>query len=133
MASLPPIQNLKKEDFPGESWAEKLLWPINKFMSSIYNALNKNLTFAENFRGVTRQVDFINTASNLPIQFPWELRGSRPTDLWISSVTPLESGATPTAGVWAEWSYDGQAISVTQVTGLVSNKKYQLRFIAVSG
>lgn len=132
MAFLPPINQIKKEDFPGESWAEKLLWPINRFMTTMYQALNRDLTFRENIRGVVKELTFTNTSANLPIQFQWDLTGVKPTDLWITSVTPQEGSATPTAAVWVEWSYDGTIISISQITGLVADKRYLLRFIVVS-
>lgn len=132
MAFLPPISQIKKEDFPGESWAEKLLWPINRFMTAIYSALNNDLTFKENVRGQVQEFTFTNTATNLPIQFQWTRTGVKPTDLWVTAVTPQEGSATPTAAVWAEWGYDGSVISISQITGLVANKRYLLRFIIVS-
>jgi hypothetical protein len=131
MASLPPVNTIKTEDFPGEKWAEKLLWPINRFMQAIYGALNKNLTFHENMRAITKEVIFTNSAANLPIKFSWPLP-VRPTDLWVTAVSPVGSSSNPTGAVWAQWTFDGTQVFVTQVTGLVADNKYNLRFVVAS-
>ena len=131
MAALPPITAIKKEDFPKESWSEKLLWPLNRFMNSVYAALNKNLTFTENIRSQVKELNFIYSTDILPIKFAWTL-ANRPTDLWVSSVTPQGSAADPTAAVWAQWTFDGSAVVVTKIFGLTADDRYTVRFIIAS-
>lgn len=58
MATPPPKKTLTLEDVPGApGWLEKLLGPLNTALRASAEALERGLTFRENFSGEVRQVD----------------------------------------------------------------------------
>lgn len=127
MASIPPINRIVKEDFPGEPWAEKLLWPINRFMESVVSGFNNNLTFSENMLGQTKQLQF--EANNFPLKFA--PRVVRPTDMWISSLRRVD-GTTTTNAVSMDWEVgDDGSVVVNNITGLAAGEEYIIRFVLV--
>lgn len=131
MAELPPVQQIKADDLPRERWVERFLWPLNRFMDSVYTALSRDLTFTENMRALVRTQSFVYEASDLPLRLRWDLT-SLPTDLWITRVRALGGAAQPSAAVWARWSFDGQNVLIEQITGLTGGDRYELRFIIAS-
>lgn len=51
MSRLPSKFTLRLEDFPdAPDWFTGVVSQLNDFMSSVYNSLNRDLTFGENFR-----------------------------------------------------------------------------------
>lgn len=130
MAKLPPISRFLREDFQEVSWIEKLLQPLNQFMTLVYSALNANLTLGENMRAQIKELSITTDGSgDATASFAWGLT-SIPTDLWVSRVVSV--GTAPTAAVSVDWSYDGQAINITQFHGLASSSTYRIRMIAMA-
>jgi len=67
MAQLPNQKRILKEDLrEAPSWIDKLLYPLNSFMESVYFALNRNLNFQENIASQIYEIEF-TTASDYPI------------------------------------------------------------------
>jgi len=130
MSKLPPVKELKKEDFSDVEWIDKLLWPINRFMSSVYRALNQGLTFTDNFRAQIKEFEFTQAANTYPLKFAWDIRGASPTDLWVTRVVTLK-GAAPNY-CFPIWEYDGSSVSIT-FNGLTDTNKYKIRITAIAG
>jgi hypothetical protein len=128
MAKLPAINQIKKEDFPDQGWIEKLLSPINSFMRSVYQALNKGITVGDNLSGQSKTIDFVYSASG-SVSFAWN-SPSRPEHVWVTGV--VSYGAQPTAAVWANWTFDGTAVTLNQITGLTAGERYKLTVIALT-
>lgn len=64
MANLPKITRIRREDLPdAPGWIEKLLYPLNLFMEGVYQALNKNLTYAENLAAKVVEFEFTTPAA----------------------------------------------------------------------
>lgn len=58
MAPPPPKKTVTREDAPGApEWVERLVAPINAFMSPTAAALARGLTFRENFAGEVKTVE----------------------------------------------------------------------------
>lgn len=128
MAKLPPLTRLLKEDFRDQSWIDKLLLPLNQFFSSVYSALNRNLTIPDNMRGDVKTLTFTSDGSgNATASFAWNLSVA-PTDLWV---TRIISGV-PTGAIQPTWTYDGRSINISSFTGLDDNTKYIIRVIAIA-
>lgn len=64
MAKLPKITRIRREDLPdAPGWIEKLLYPLNLFMEGVYQALNQNLTYAENLASKVVAFEFTTPAA----------------------------------------------------------------------
>lgn len=129
MAKLPPIKKLVKEDFAQYPWAEKLLWPLNRFMEAVYSALDKHLTPNQNMIAQTLEIQFIENNITYPIPFAWDGAGVAPTDLIVTRVVSLDN-TNPSAAVTAYWNYDGTTINVYKIFGLDGTKEYKIRMLA---
>lgn len=69
MASLPQISNLSVEgmlDAEGGLDPQRLLYALNQFMGPTHQALNRQLTFGENFKATVKDVRFA-----MPSDAPW--------------------------------------------------------------
>lgn len=64
MARLPSKKLLLVEDFPAEvqSWIDKIIRPLNLFMEETVTALNKQLTYGENFLAQIKDTEVIGNA-----------------------------------------------------------------------
>ena len=131
MAQLPPINRIVKEDFAEEPWAEKLLWPINRFFESVVQALNRNITISENMRGFVKQITI--TGGEYPFQFTPDLPGNAiPTDILLSSLRRTD-GTVTTNAVSIDWEIASNSqIQINNITGLTADERYIARFIVLS-
>lgn len=134
MARLPPISRIVKEDFPNEPWAEKLLWPLNRFMENVVSALNRTLTFNENLAAQTKQISF-TTASPVGSTFPIRFSPSTParvSDVWISSLRRAD-GQTMTSAFGLDWSLDNSnSVQLNYISGLDPSTSYVIRLCVLS-
>lgn len=64
---IPVTRTLRTEDFPNESWAPRLLPPINAFFNYAFLALTKGLNFDDNLQGFSRDLDVTITPSSFPL------------------------------------------------------------------
>ena len=132
MAQLPEIKRLHRQDFPDQtSWIDGLLAPLNRFFDSVYTALNRGLTFRDNMVAQVKELEFRETSGTYPIRFAWNLK-SQPTDLIVTRVVTV-SGSGPSGAVWANWSYNGSAVEIEDITGLTADDEYKIRVIAFAG
>lgn len=128
MAQLPQRNRLNFSGLTLEGIAKL----YNQFVNDIIYALNRRLTFKENFDGIIHTVELDGV---FPVKVTWP-RPQQPTALWAVNIK--RSDQTPTAlsaGFIVEWEYlDGQ-ISIINTPGLTpsTSNKYQLTFIAVTG
>ena len=137
MSKLPAIKRIVKEDFSEYPWAEKLLWPINRFMDTIYGALNRDVTFSENIRAQLKTLNFATAASvadTFPLKFQPDPEISNtvpPSDIILTKIG-RNDGVSLASGATLEWTLasDGQ-ISINNITGLVASVAYSLRLIVL--
>lgn len=129
MANLPRLKRFVTEDFQSQKeWIGSLLDPLNQLIDTIYEALNKGLTFRENVRSVVKTLDFTQATSAYPIKFPWGLRGTGPTALMVARV--VYNSTAPTTTVGCDWEFDGENISIKSFFGLTTGEKYKITLIA---
>lgn len=137
MAQLPPVRRIFREDLGGEapSWITRLLSPLNGFLEAVYSALNKNLTFSQNFRAQIKEFSVLagalaadNTFS-FPVEFPAKPIGLSLLQVNAGDGTPLSL----TAAVGVSWNWDSQSntIQITAITGLTSGQMYQIRVLVI--
>lgn len=134
MAQIPPILKLLLEDIPADnrSWMEKLVQPINTFISSVIYALSGNLTLGENVRAVVFTSTFTNNSSSFPIRIR-NTMGSKPTGTLILKADNLTNPATvPTALSITDWQItNSNDVAINSISGLTANNKYQITFLVL--
>ena len=126
MSAIPPLRRLASEDFSGQSWADKLVSPLNAFMESVRAALVNSLTVNENMAGMIKTVEL---DGNFPTKVAWTL-SSRPMSVLVGNVYKSDgSSFTLSAAVQVQWSFSqtGQ-LSIDAVTGITptSTTKYKV-------
>lgn len=136
MAKLPLIDRISREDFTDvpkefEPILDRLLFQINSFFTTTYDALNKNLTLGDNIVGMykTLRVTAGAAANNNTINFTHTLK-VKPTGVTIVAVAQVGSSYTVlTSAVWCNWhlGIDGQ-INIDAITGLTNTKQYDITF-----
>lgn len=134
MAKLPPVQRLVTEDFSDQKkWIGKLLSPINQFMESIYQSLNRGLTLKDNLAADVLETQLEGV---FPAKIAWTLK-SKPVAVLVGQVE-LVSGATVSlsSAVGIRWSYNGQGVlQIDQVLGITpsATAKYRLTLVCFTG
>lgn len=110
MAALPPLQSLSKEAVlaaDGSIDAERFLYALNQFVGPTYGALNRQLTFGENFAAVLKTVRVVTPAVDFvapTLQNSWanysgfDTAGYRIDDRGAVSLKGVIAGGTTTAG-----------------------------------
>jgi len=138
MARLPNQRRINREDVKNApSWIDNLITPINSFMESMYSAVNKNLTFQENFISQIRTITFTTSATYtasgtwVPVTFPSGLRGTRAQGVLVlqalnttaDNFTPLKKAVT------CDWLDNGETITLYFVSGLADSTSYTVRVL----
>ena len=119
MAKLPTINNLNIEDVAEDqrSWFEKMLQSLNRFMSSTVAALNRGLTFDENFRAFTKTVTYIHIASgSFKVANPLSFKPMGVFKMKIDDISPVATRAGITFPIDFMWDMvsDG-SIKITPI------------------
>ncbi len=123
---LPQISRIITEDLPAEvkDWVAKIVDPINNFMLTIKNGLNKGITVNENLSGSIKS--FQLSGGTLTFSYG----SSRPPQIVVlGSWTNLsDSSWTPTSGIGLKWSYTNEVITCT-FYGMDATDKYSVTLI----
>ena len=140
MAKLPVFKRIQREDFPdAPNWIDKVIYPINKFFESTYNALNKQLAFEENVTAEIRSFEFTTlagydgTAANFdPLTFQRNLR-SAPEGLLLLQISKFGLATySPIEGdVYVDWIHEEGIVTIGLVRGLAVSTKYNLRVMII--
>ncbi len=134
MAQAPQNVQLSPEDFDkkDQGLVSRLATILNSFFESVAQALNRSLTFGENFAGETKELTVTGGQS---ITFRYS-GGGTPQYLFIggfrNTTTPTE--VLTSAVSLPQWSYDGRgSITIQSIPGLTSGHKYLIKFIITRG
>lgn len=136
MAKLPIGDRLSREDFSDvpkdfEPILDRLLFQLNNFLTTVYDALNKNLTIGDNIVGMYKTLRIVagaNPEDNTQ-KFTHTLK-IKPTGVTIVAVTQIGATYTVlTSAVWCNWhlGIDGQ-INIDAITGLTNTEQYDITF-----
>lgn len=130
---------MSQEDFPeAPSWFARLLWPLNQFITSMFLALNRGLTFEENFQCNLRTLTFrtattytsdrtwvnITYAHNLP-RPPFGVLLCKLTE----TNNPTGSEALNSMGTKLKWSEFGGQVTIRFIEGLNDNTDYTINLL----
>lgn len=137
---LPTYKRILREDLKDlPDSISQVLYPLNQFMETIYNTLNRNLTFSDNVLSFTKELTFTTsstyTASGtwtplsiaIPDNFQVKVSGvvvlqGGPTDVL------LVAGSSPISIIWAE---DNRTVQINWIAGLVDSTDYKFKFLVV--
>jgi hypothetical protein len=133
---LPEIRRILREDIKeAPSWIEKLLTPLNSFMSVVYENLNKNITFRENIACQIKEMEFetLATYSSLDwtlVQFKglsYKATGVLLMQLYEKADTyiPIKKAVS------IDWLDLNGSININYISGLENSKKYFARFLVI--
>jgi len=130
---LPSQKKILKEDLKGApAWINGLIDPLNSFMESTYQALNRNITFTENVASFVKEITY-KTSSTYPsgqetISFRNELK-TKPIGCLVMQVYE-KTTYTPAPGpVYIPWVEDQGSVVVSTITGLEADKTYLIRLL----
>lgn len=131
MASPPSIQRFYSDDYKeAPSWFKNsFLNTLNLFVFPAYNALNKNLTVADNLNEAYEVIGVIGnvTPTSNVASFLNPIQGD-PTGVTVVNVqiTGTPTQQYPTAAVQVFWTFDGTSIQIGAITGLANGVTYSI-------
>jgi len=130
---LPVIKKILREDVrEAPSWVNGLIDPINSFMETVYQALNKNLTLTENIASFVTEITY-RTISTYPTgqettNFMNQLK-VRPSGVMVMQVYDKLTYLPPPGPVYVPWTLNGDQIVMRTITGLEADKAYMIRLV----
>jgi len=135
MSQLPPYRRIGLEDVKGApSWIESLIYILNNFMETVYGALNRNLSFSENFRGEFKTVNLTAgaTADTNKFRFTTALK-LKPTGVIPMSVTEVGGNYVVLTNPISipSWRWESGQIIVESIAGLTNTKQYQVTVLVI--
>ena len=130
---LPTAKRILREDVKGiADQIGPVIDTLNSFMETVYQAMNRNMTFHENIRCQVKEIPY-RTPSTYPAgvektKFLSELK-VKATGLWPVFAVD-KSDYSPAAGpVYIPWVEDDGEIVISTITGLEASKIYTIRLI----
>lgn len=128
---LPNIRRILREDLGADvpNWTLNLIGPLNSFMESVYQTLNKNVTFSENIASFVTEITVRTDGSGNfdRVQFLNQIK-TRPQSVQICQVY-VKSTFDPIAAAAISWNTDGTNLNVYEITGLSPSETYIVRLL----
>lgn len=130
MSQLPPYRRIGLEDVKGApSWIEGLINVLNNFMETVYGALNRNLSFSENFRAEFKSFTLTAgvTADLNKFRFTTALK-QKPTGVIPMQVYELGGNYVVLTAPLSipSWRWESGQIIIESISGLTSTKQYSV-------
>lgn len=132
---LPTQKKILREDLKGApEWADGIITPVNSFMESTYQALNKNITFTENINSFIKELTY-KTPTTYPtgvetVTFKNTLK-TRATGVFVMQVYDKSTYIPAPGPVYVPWIEDNGNLVIYPVTGLEADKTYLIRLVIV--
>ncbi|MFW7382365.1 MAG: hypothetical protein ACOH5I_26445 [Oligoflexus sp.] len=131
MAKLPSVKRILPESFADLKleWLPRLLSPINSYMEDNYRALNRGLTFTDNFAAQINSVTYTGAS----VKFAWN-QASKPIGCTIQNVRRINGNTNITAAYALQWAWTGDSVTLT-VPGLpaTASDKYEITLLTITG
>lgn len=134
MAQLPSSKKILREDLKdAPPWISQVIEPFNSLGESVYQAFNKNITFADNVASFIKELTY-KTSVSYPaaevVEFANTLK-TKAIGLWPLQVVD-RSTYLPAAGpIYIPWVENNGVIQVGSITGLVASKTYTVRLLVI--
>lgn len=123
---IPSFTRIITEDFSKEvqKWIPKLADPLNNFMLTMKNGLNKGITINENMSGEVKTI----LVTGGTVSFSYE-SSRQPKAVMLGNWVNLDDSAwAPTAGIGLKWSYGERVVTCT-FYGLDATDKYNITLV----
>ena len=131
---LPTQKKILREDLKGApEYVNGIIDPVNTFMESTYQALNKNITLTENIASFVKELTY-KTDSTYPaaqpiVTFKNELK-KRPIGVVVLQVYDKATYIPAAGPVYIPWITDGAGdLVVYTIPGLAADKTYLVRVV----
>lgn len=128
---LPTQKKILREDLKdAPAYVNGIIEPVNSFMESVYQALNKNITLGENIASFLKELIY-TTPSTYPtgvenVLFQNTLR-TRPIGIFLMQVYDRTTYVPPPGPVFIPWVDDNGTLVIYPITGLEASKTYLIR------
>lgn len=115
------------EELPSEvrGWFQKVTTVLNPYLDVTYQALNRGLTVADNFKAQSYTQTLQPGQTKLKLAYRLN---ERPIEVRIAQLIASD-GTVPTSAPYCHWQYVNETIEAT-IVGLDSLKKYSITLIA---
>lgn len=134
MSALPPIKRITREDLrEAPAWVDRMLYPINLFMDSVYSSLSHLLTFQDNFLSQIQTFQLVAgaAATNNTAKFLLTMK-KRPQHMFVLSVSVNNASNITTGGPNAiAWNYDGTNVNIISISGLTNGTTYNVTVLLI--
>lgn len=135
MAKLSFLKRIVSEDYDKQyqSLVSKLSYIINTALEAIAAALNKGLTFEDNFNSQVKDLELTVDSDSVPqltTSFKYELKTQCIGIIVIRATAKTAVITYPTSQPWVSFSESNGQINILKITGIQSGTKYQLRLVA---
>lgn len=137
MGKLPSIKKITREDLKdAPDWINQLISPLNSFMESVYQTLNKQVTFSENVACQIREVEFktsstYSTGTFEAIEFVSNLKTKAKGLLLMQIYEKSDNFNAIKQAVSMDWLDVNGTITIYHVSGLSDSKNYVLRVLVI--
>ena len=126
------FKRIVKEDFEekDQPLIEKLSSVFNLFQEQVYYAFNNNITIAENLNAVMVTYKAKVDVTGKPIgnnQIKYTLK-TRPVGSMVINARSYD-GSLLTGSPFVTYTINGEIITITQLTGLLPNKDYDVTIV----
>lgn len=133
MSALPPYRRIGLEDLKGApSWVEGLITILNNFMETVYGALNRNLSFSENFRAEFKSFTLTAgaTADLNKFRFTTALK-QKPTGVIPLQVTEVGGNYVVLTSAISipSWRWESGQIVIESISGMTSGQQYNITIL----
>lgn len=131
---LPSQIKILREDVKGApEWVDRLIGPFNSLAETIYQAMNRNLTFSENIACFLKEITY-KTTSAYPvaenITFTNALR-TKAVGCWVVQAYDRSNYEPAPGPCYVPWVENNGTIVVGPITGLQASKIYTIRLIVI--
>lgn len=127
MAQLPPIKLISREDIGPDApaWLDKLLYPINLFMTSIYRSLNKQLT-DDNTKSQLRSFQIVGSSTPADNVYAFQTTyQTTPDEMVLQKIEKTDGQSLIlTVAPYVSWNYRNGTLNVLGITGLTTGVRY---------
>lgn len=130
---LPSQKRVLREDVKGApSWINPLIDTLNSFMETIYQAMNRNMTFSENIACTIKELTY-STPSTYPsgvelTEFMSNLK-TKATGVMLMQAYEKATYTPPPGPIYIPWVEDNGTIQIGTITGLEASKTYIVRLL----
>ena len=127
---IPSLKRILKEDLKeAEAWVDVIINPVNSFMEYTYQAMNKNISYADNIACSIREFTYI-TPSTYPTMDDVEFLSGikvKATDVRLMQIYDKATYLPPTSAVFIPWIEVNGSIIIKAIPGLLASKSYLVR------